>query len=182
MEVDPLAVVAVVPAVDLAASAPEADVSSTNQEQHNLEQQHEQQQNILALVSERLVVERTPEEDEMVDPIERFVRFVVPIPKRYYWDVCVNEQEQFAAVVPRRIKFWHHAIASSVAVGEWTNRNVAQPVASAMGLTSSRFHFVTDQMSPQDMERSRRMVQERRLNQGNDSRSENGGVGVGDTV
>jgi len=119
---------------------------------------------LLALVSERLVVERTPEEDEMVDPIERAVRFLVPIPKHYYWDVVVgNEENADLQRIPTRIKLWHRCIAASVSIGDWTNQTIAQPVANAMGLTGSRFHYVTDLMSEQDMQESKRVVLERSL-------------------
>ena len=113
-----------------------------------------------ALVSERYIVEWTPEEDERIDPLERAVRFLVPIPKQYYWNIVVPEDW---TAIPTHIKVWHRLMAGSVAVGEWTNRHVAQPMASGLGLTSSRFHFVTDHMTPQEMEQSRKMVQERKL-------------------
>ena len=124
------------------------------------QQQQERHAALRALVSERYIVEWTPEEDERIDPLERAVRFLVPIPKQYYWNVVVPDDWM---AIPTHIKVWHRLISGSVAVGEWTNRHVAQPLASGLGLTSSRFHFVTDHMTPQEMEQSRRMVQERKL-------------------
>ena len=144
---------------------PPLSVNDNNQEQIKNEdavvaQQQRHHEALRALVSERFVVEWTPEQDEMVDPLERAIRFVLPIPKHYYWDVVSDETDW--AVIPIHIKVWHRLMAGSVAVGEWTNHHVAQPVASALGLTASRFYFVTDQMSLPEMEQSRRMVQERK--------------------
>jgi len=117
-------------------------------------------QELLALVSERLVVERTPEEDERLDPLERAFRFLVPLPKRYYWDVVTN-QDDAVKLIPRRIRLWHEAVARSCTAADWTHDKIALPVAHFLGLTGSRFHFVTDQMTAADLRESQRYLRER---------------------
>ena len=57
---------------------------------------------------------------------------------------------------------WHCAVAGGAAAGDWTNRRIALPLAGALGLTGSRFSFVTEQMTEQDMAQSQRRVRERR--------------------
>jgi len=124
---------------------------------------------LLALVSERLIVQRTPKEEEWLDPLERAFRYLVPIPQRYYWDVVKKKDTTDDAdttalrtIIPRYIKVWHHTVAGGAAAGDWTHRKIALPIAGMLGLTGSRFYFVTDQMAEQDMAQSQRIVSERR--------------------
>jgi len=124
---------------------------------------------LLALVSERLIVQRTPKEEERLDPLERAFRYLVPIPKHYYWDVVKKidttddaDTTALRTIIPRYIKVWHHTVAGGAAAGDWTHRKIALPIAGMLGLTGSRFYFVTDQMTEQDMARSQRIVSERR--------------------
>lgn len=118
-------------------------------------------QELSQILSERHVLQLSEEEDEMLDPIERAVRYVIPIPKHYYWDVVKSEAD--LKEIPAGIKLWHKAIASANSAGEWTAVNIAQPIASGLGLTTSRFAFVTDQMNEDDMAESRRSVKERQI-------------------
>lgn len=123
---------------------------------------------LISMLSERHVLNLSPEEDELLDPIERTVRFIVPIPKHYYWDVVVAAaQNEHPAVstneIPWSIKVWHHAIASCATVGAMADAYVAQPIASFFGLTGPRFHEVLNSMTQEEMEDSARSIRERRL-------------------
>lgn len=165
---DPLASDPDSPASPSSADVPDRTTASTTKPPPAEVPTYSSPEELLALVSERLVVEpEDDDDDEMVDPIERAVRFLVPIPKHYYWDVVVASENKNAADdlqhIPTRIKWWHRGVAASVAAGDWTHRWIARPVANALGLTGSRFHFVTDFMTERDMEESRRIVEERRL-------------------
>ena len=115
---------------------------------------------LLKLVTQRDVLDPTEVQDDMVDPIERTVRAIVPIPKYYYWDICNTDAD--IKEIPKTIQLWHSAIYSCNVIGQWTTKNVGLPIASALGLTSSRFHEVIDQMSPQELDESRQQVKERR--------------------
>lgn len=140
--------------------------------EHNREDKEEEEEDkkvlyhskeeLLALVTEKYIPQRTPDEEEMVDPLERVVRYLVPIPKEYYWDVIQSDND--LALIPTHIKVWHKTIAYSTAAGNWTNGRIAQPIASAIGLTGSRFSFVTDHMTKEDMEASQRNVLSRKAN------------------
>lgn len=109
---------------------------------------------------ERQVWHLTPEEDEMLDPIERTVRYVVPIPAQYYWDV-VAQSDRWAEI-PTSIKVWHTTIASCAAFNSWTNNRIAQPLASFLGLTGPRFFEVLDGMTAAEMDQSARRMRARR--------------------
>ena len=108
------------------------------------------------ILSERQVVDMT---DEDMDPIEWTFRKLVPIPAHYYWDL-VDEEEKDN--IPIKIKVWHKTIASLGAIQQWTDRWIARPVASGLGITSSRFQYVTDNMTEEDWKESRRIVSERK--------------------
>lgn len=135
---------------------------------------------LLRMLSERHILQLTPQEDELLDPIERTVRYIVPIPKYYYWDVLKaqsnksrNNSEEHdstnntttitADQIPYTIKSWHTIIGLCESIGTWTNNHIAQPIASFTGLTGPRFHEVIDSMTPQEMQQSKRIVQERQL-------------------
>lgn len=135
---------------------------------------------LLRMLSERHILQLTPQEDELLDPIERTVRYIVPIPKYYYWDVLKaqsnksrnNSEEDdstsntntiTADQIPYTIKSWHTIIGLCESIGTWTNNHIAQPIASFTGLTGPRFHEVIDSMTPQEMQQSQRIVQERQL-------------------
>jgi hypothetical protein len=120
------------------------------------------------LLSERYVLQLTPEEDELLDPIERTVRYLIPIPKHYYWDVVKSlsgdDQTTIAPTsiaIPWSIRIWHHTIASCDAFGRVTNDYVGQPLASLLGLTRPRFFEVIESMTAEEMDASARRVRAR---------------------
>ena len=90
--------------------------------------------------------------DDPLDPIEWTVRKLIPIPETYYWeytppaDVAVPENWQ-TTLLPWHVKVWHCSIAAADAALQWTDRWIAQPVASATGLTAPRMSHVTDHMT-----------------------------------
>jgi hypothetical protein len=113
----------------------------------------------IAKLSERQVLQLSPEEDELLDPIERAIRYVVPIPKHYYWELAKTEDEW--AAVPVTIKVWHTTIASCATVGTWTNDYIAQPIASFFGLTGPRFFEVISYMNEEELAESVRSARAR---------------------
>ena len=126
---------------------------------------------LIRRMTERHILQLTPEEDELLDPIERTVRYIVPIPKYYYWDVLKEEATNSEAPsntitadqIPFTIKSWHTVIALCDSIGTWTNQHIAQPIASYTGLTGPRFHEVINSMTPQEIQQSQRIVHERQL-------------------
>lgn len=132
---------------------------------------------LIRMLSERHILQLTPEEDELLDPIERTVRYIIPIPKYYYWDVLKEHADESsndsearggptsitADQIPFTIKSWHTIIGVCDSIGTWTNNHIAQPIASYTGLTGPRFHEVISSMTPQEMQQSQRIVQERQL-------------------
>jgi hypothetical protein len=109
-------------------------------------------QELQKVISQRQVVDMS---DEDMDPIEWTVRKVIPIPAEYYWDVVSEEQH---AQIPVRTKVWHKTIALLWGAHQWTERRVAKPLASALGLTDSRFDYVVENMTDKEWEDSRAMV------------------------
>ena len=99
-------------------------------------------------------------DDDDMDPLEWMVRKVIPIPKVYYWDVVKEESEQ--QQLPLKLRAWHSSISGFSKVGSWLDRRVAQPIAKTFGLTDSRFDFVTDHMTEEDLAASRREVMRRK--------------------
>jgi hypothetical protein len=128
---------------------------------------------LMEVLSERHVLNLSPEEDELLDPIERTIRYIIPIPKYYYWDVLAasNRAHDDATTtttttstiddVPLSIKSWHTIIGWCDHIGTWTNHRVAQPIASFLGLTGPRFHEVINSMSPEEFQQSVHVVRER---------------------
>jgi hypothetical protein len=133
---------------------------------------------LIRMLSERHILQLTPEEDELLDPIERTVRYIIPIPKYYYWDVLKehanNNNIDSEATntptnsitpdqIPLTIKSWHTIIGLCDSIGTWTNKHIAQPIASYTGLTGPRFHEVISSMTPQELQQSQRIVHERQV-------------------
>jgi hypothetical protein len=119
------------------------------------------------VLSERYVLQLSPEDDALLDPLERTVRYLIPIPKYYYWDVlrqASNENpESFSiADVPWSVRLWHDAIGSADYTGAWLNQRLAQPIASWMGLTGPRFHEVLNSMTEEELQQSRNRILERK--------------------
>jgi hypothetical protein len=118
---------------------------------------------LYTLCSERHVLQLTPEEDELLDPIERTVRYLVPIPKQYYWEIQGTSPWSWSGTseVPLPIRMWHQTIAICDTVGTIANNYIAQPLAGMMGLTGPRFFEVIDSMTKEEMEESARRVRAR---------------------
>jgi hypothetical protein len=115
------------------------------------------QEELRQILSQRHFVDLT---DEDMDPIEWMVRKLVPIPNVYYWDILEDQHEQSEVWVGIRV--WHSTISGLCTMGGWIDRRVAQPLARGLGLTESRFDYVTDQMSAEDWQASRREVDRRK--------------------
>jgi hypothetical protein len=126
------------------------------------EQQHSASE-LYTLCSERHVLQLTPEEDELLDPIERTIRYLVPIPKQYYWKILGTSPWSWSGTseVPLSIRLWHQTIASCDTVGTIVNDYVGQPLAGMMGLTGPRFFEVIDSMTEEEMEESERRIRAR---------------------
>jgi hypothetical protein len=108
-------------------------------------------EDILKRVRERRVVVASERDDDLLDPLERTVRYLVPIPRTYYWNANLNAEEQ--REIPFLIKAWHHSISSGERFGHWTSRNIGMPIAASLGLTESRFQFVLDRMDEEPTRR-----------------------------
>jgi hypothetical protein len=106
------------------------------------------------LVTERAVIEAEAYED--MDPLEYAVRKVLPIPAHYYWEMALSAEE-LERIRPG-VKRWHRTIAALDRVQVFLDRTIAQPVASTLGLTESRFANVTDSMSEEEWKISKRNV------------------------
>jgi len=132
----------------------EVDVDPESNETEKRKYSREEVEQIL---TERQEVDMT---DEDMDPLEWTFRKLVPIPAHFYWDVVVDEKER--AHIPTKIKVWHKTIASLGAVQQFADRWIARPVASGLGVTSSRFQYVTDNMTQEDWKESKRIVTERK--------------------
>ena len=104
---------------------------------------------VIQLVQERQPV---PVNDDLLDPLEYAFRHIVPIPKHYYWNVVKEEQRQ---EIPEGVKLWHKTIYGLQAAYQWTDSRVARPLASTLGLTSSRFDYVTLTMTEDELRASR---------------------------
>ena len=66
------------------------------------------------------------------------------------------------ARLPWQLKTWHRLIGWAEAGLHWTDRWVAQPVASATGLTESRWSYVTDHMTRDDWRAAAAVQRQRR--------------------
>jgi hypothetical protein len=115
---------------------------------------------LIATLADRHVLQLTPEEDQLLDPIERTVRYIIPIPKHYYWEILHDRKDWLR--IPVLIRAWHNTIGYLEHVGTWTNTSVAQPIASFLGLTGPRFHEVINSMTAEEMQQSAHTVRDRR--------------------
>jgi hypothetical protein len=136
------------------------------------------QEEFYAIVSERYVLQLTPEQDELLDPLERCFRYWIPIPKHYYWQVVAannynirnqsrdttqeTKVDESTIVIPRAIRYWHNAIYWGSRILDGLTHKVAEPLASGLGITQSRFAYVLDQMTPEEYEASRARAQQQR--------------------
>mmetsp|Transcript_12306 Transcript_12306/g.26611 ORF Transcript_12306/g.26611 Transcript_12306/m.26611 type:complete len:184 (-) Transcript_12306:2093-2644(-) len=98
-----------------------------------------------------------------MDPLEYVFRKYVPVPKAYFWDTA-SEANDFNQNLPIRVKFWHRSIYY---LGECLKKAEAggEIVANFLGVNSGPFDYVTGNMTEQEMERSREIVESRREEQ-----------------
>ncbi|KAL7580063.1 hypothetical protein ACA910_005048 [Epithemia clementina (nom. ined.)] len=113
--------------------------------------------------------------DELMDPIEWTVRKVCPLPAVYYWDLLEGQPEEIKKEIPWKIRWWHRIVGSLDRASNVVDRWVAQPVAGTLGLTESRFEYVIDSMTEEELEASKRNVAERKQQLGQEQRLEGGG-------
>jgi hypothetical protein len=97
--------------------------------------------------------------DENMDPIEWAVRKLIPIPKTYFWQIDSVDPKE----LPGNLKLWHRTVGAMGSAVKFTDR-IGKQVADALGLSASRFDYVTSTMNEEDWNYSRRAVQERLRN------------------
>jgi hypothetical protein len=152
--------------------------SSDNDRSCSTSLRYSTQEEFDAIVSERYVLQLTPEQDELLDPLERCFRYWIPIPRHYYWQVVAenentrdqnqdptqqeNNAEANNVVIPRSIRYWHNTIYWGSRILDGLTHKVAEPLASGLGITQSRFAYVLDQMTPEEYEASRIRTQDQR--------------------
>lgn len=114
-------------------------------------------------VSRRQPIHST--EDDPLDPIEWTVRKLIPIPETYYWDytppptTTATTTADWQAKLPWHVKAWHGAIGAADVTLQCVDRWIAQPIASAMGLTAPRMSYVTDHMTEAEWAAARQRLQ-----------------------
>lgn len=101
--------------------------------------------------------------DPEMDPLEYTFRRYVPVPKAYFWDTA-SEANEFNQNLPIRVKWWHRTIYF---LGECLKKAEAggEVVANFLGLNSGPFDYVTDNMTEEEMARSRANVEMRKEEQ-----------------
>jgi hypothetical protein len=104
---------------------------------------------------ELLQVEEVDMNSETMDPFEWTTRKLISIPKTYYWDTNVDPKE-----LPFKLKVWHRSVGVMGSAVRLIDR-MGKPVVGFLGLSSSRFDYVTSTMTDSDWENSRRIVEER---------------------
>ena len=115
------------------------------------------------ILAELRMLEEIDMENEDLDMLEWMTRKSISIPKTYYWDHPEADPEQ----LPTKLKLWHRSVAAMGAVVRFTDR-IGAPITNALGLTASRFDYVTSTMTERDWERSRQLMEERRILQRED--------------
>lgn len=101
-----------------------------------------------------LQLEKVDMENEDMDMLEWTVRKIIPIPKQYYWETGNDD-------LPLRIKAWHQAVGSMSATIKWIDR-IGKPIVDASGLKSSRFEYVRETMTEEQIQESIEKVRQRK--------------------
>jgi hypothetical protein len=83
------------------------------------------------------------ERDDM-DMLEWLVRYVIPIPKRYYWESSTTNTS-----LPAHVRVWHDMIGLFDTCIQWLDQK-SEPWIQP---TTSRFEYVRSTMTPQQLER-----------------------------
>lgn len=112
--------------------------------------------------------------DPDMDPLEYTFRKYFPIPRAYFWDTA-SEANQQNQNLPLRVKLWHNAIYY---LGRCLRAAEAggEVVANILGVNSGPFDYVTENMTEQEMERSREILESRREKQAESERRKEGFV------
>jgi hypothetical protein len=149
-------------------NAPKAQESETSthmtlddSEQPSCESSSPTQETTSTIIPKELLeLEDVDMDSETMDSLEWATRKIISIPKEYYW----NHPEVNSALLPVKLKVWHRSVG---AMGTLVHAidYLGMGVANFLGLTSSRFAYVTSTMTEQDWELSRTIVQERRHQQ-----------------
>lgn len=100
-----------------------------------------------------LRLEEFNENDQDMDPLEWTTRKLISIPKVYYWQTGNYD-------VATRTKVWHYSIYT---LGTMTRcaEYIGNCIADMTGLNSSQYDYVTDTMTPEEWEISRRNLEAR---------------------
>lgn len=96
-----------------------------------------------------------PTENPDMDPLEYSVRSVVPMPREYYWNTGNFD-------IPVRTKVWHRTIAALGSIVRFFERT-GEGVANVTGLNTSRFDYVTENMTDEQWERSKKNAERMRM-------------------
>lgn len=110
-----------------------------------------------------------------MDPLEYTFRRYVPIPKAYFWNTA-SEANGYNRNLPFRIKWWHRSIYY---MGEALKKAEAggEVIANFLGLNDGPFEYVTNNMTEEEMARSRANVEARMEEQAEmEMRKEGAGV------
>jgi len=110
-------------------------------------------------------------DDPYMDPLEWTVKKIVPIPKAYYWTIPEKNDPSSSAEdmshsneldndgegqtprqsIPMKIKVWHNSICA-LAFAFHCAEKTGEFFANIMGLTKSRYDYVTSTMTEDEWE------------------------------
>mmetsp|Transcript_31981 Transcript_31981/g.73502 ORF Transcript_31981/g.73502 Transcript_31981/m.73502 type:complete len:133 (-) Transcript_31981:174-572(-) len=107
-------------------------------------------------------LEEVDMEDPKMDPLEWSVRKVIPIPKAYFWETGNHD-------LPAKTKLWHRTVGTMANVVKFVDR-IGKPVTDGLGITASRYDYVTSTMTEKQWQKARKTASERKLR--SQSRSE----------
>ena len=81
-------------------------------------------------------------------------------------DTCSPSNNNYwQSKLPWHLKAWHCAIYAAEISLAWTDRTVAQPIATVTGLNAPHFHYVTDHMTAEEWAAARRRLREQQQRQ-----------------
>eukprot|EP00527_Entomoneis_sp_CCMP2396_P004254 CAMPEP_0198137818 /NCGR_PEP_ID=MMETSP1443-20131203/1281_1 /TAXON_ID=186043 /ORGANISM="Entomoneis sp., Strain CCMP2396" /LENGTH=220 /DNA_ID=CAMNT_0043799377 /DNA_START=771 /DNA_END=1433 /DNA_ORIENTATION=+ len=142
------------------------EIDGAVMQQHHDPTQYTEEE-LLEILSKTTVVDMN---HENMDPIEWSVRKLFPLPAVYYWDLLEGQPEDVKkeiveTKIPLKIRLWHRLVASLDRAQHVINDWVAQPIAGTLGITDSRFSYVLDNMTDEELRTSKRIVAERKKKQ-----------------
>merc|ERR1719242_2985632 len=108
-------------------------------------------------IPEEMQLEEVDMNDPKMDPLEWSVRKIIPIPKKYYWE----SENSTSNELPVKVKAWHHTVATLGHVTRFAEK-CGEFTANAIGLTSSRYSYVTDTMTKDQWRESRMVAADRK--------------------